>query len=279
MRLLILGAGYIGAALADRALDEGHDLVLADNWYATERSQLDGLAARGARVETADIRRREEVDALLRDGCDRLYLLAAQASRPLSEEDPDYTEETNVSGTRRVAEAAAEARVPLVVFGSSIHVYGSQLSGRVGAEQQYGAQTDLAHLSKIYGELALRMHAMPGAFELALLRLGIVYGPSPVEHDRPESQTVVDKFRRQVAAGGRPTLDDGGRATIPVAHADDVARIMLEAPPGAANVAAETVTVADVAALAQGEEPRGAPAWVVESPFEYRHRLAEYLRP
>jgi UDP-glucose 4-epimerase len=277
LRLLILGAGYIGAALADRALTGGHEVVLADNWYATERSQLDGLAGRGARVETADIRRRDEVDALLANGCDRLYLLAAQASRPLSEQDPDYTEETNVSGTRRVADAAAAARVPLVVFGSSIHVYGAGLSGRIRADQPYGAQSDLAHLSKIYGELALRMHAERGGYELALLRIGIVYGPSPVEHDRPESQTVVDKFRRQAAAGERPTLDDGGRATIAVAHVDDVARIGLDAGAGAANVAAETVTVADVAALAQGEEPTGGAAWEVESPFEYRHRLAEYL--
>ena len=34
---------------------------------------------------------------------DRVYLLAAQASRPISDEDPDYTEETNVTGARRSA--------------------------------------------------------------------------------------------------------------------------------------------------------------------------------
>ena len=58
-RILVLGAGYVGAALGARALDEGHEVTLADNWYATERAQLDGLEARGARVETADIRSSE----------------------------------------------------------------------------------------------------------------------------------------------------------------------------------------------------------------------------
>jgi len=54
--LLILGAGYIGARLAELALDEGRAVVLADNWYATKREQLQEPEARGARVETADIR-------------------------------------------------------------------------------------------------------------------------------------------------------------------------------------------------------------------------------
>ncbi len=275
--LLILGAGYIGAALAERALSQGEDVVLADNWYATERSQLAGLEGRGARVETADIRSGEDVDRLLGERPARVYLLAAQASRPLAERDPDYTEETNVTGTRRVAEGVARARAA-VVFTSSLNVYGSGLTGEVGPEHPYGPQSDLSHLAKIYGELCLELYARRAAFRLAILRLGIVYGPSPVEHDRPESQTVVDKFRRLAAAGEPLPLDDGGRATIGVVHVDDVARVLLEAPPGVANVAAESITVADVAALARGEEPSVPAAATFLTPFSYRHGVAEYLR-
>jgi nucleoside-diphosphate-sugar epimerase len=93
-----------------------------------------------------------------------------------------------------------------------------------------------------------------------------------------ESQTVVDKFRRLAAAGRELPLDDGGRTTIGVVHVADAARILLEAQPGIENVAAETLTVADVAALARGEEPAGGAAFTVASPFSYRHRLADYLR-
>lgn len=278
--ILVLGAGYIGSKLAEVALSQGEDVVLADNWYATERSQTAAVAERGARVETADIRRREDVARLLAERPDRVYLLAAQASRPLSERDPDYTEQTNVTGTRVVAEAVAEVPVPLV-FGSSLHVYGSGLRGDVDAQHRYGAQRDLAHLSKIYGELVLRMHAERAPFDLELLRLGIVYGPSPVEHDAPESQTVVDKFRRLVAAGTQPTVDDA-EATIGVVHVEDAARILLAAPHSggvsAANVAAETITVGDLARLAAGAEPTGSPACRYTSPFEYEHRVDDYLR-
>jgi UDP-glucuronate decarboxylase len=280
-RLLVLGAGYVGAALAARALDEGHEVVLADNWYATEREQLEGLERRGARVETADVRDAEGIGALLEQPCDRVYLLAAQASRLLSESDPRYTEETNLVSPRVVAEELAKHGAPPLVYGSSLHVYGPGLEGEVGTDRPYGPQGDLAHLSKVYAELCLELYARRHGFDLALLRLGIVYGASPVEHSRPESQTVVDKFRRLAAAGEELKLDDGGRATIGVVHVDDVARILLESPREAgvsrANVAAETVTVADVAALARGERADGGVAWTAATPFEYRHGLAGYL--
>ena len=56
--------------------------MLADNWYATRREQVAGLEAAGARVETADVRAREDVRRLLELGPSRVFLLAAQASRP-----------------------------------------------------------------------------------------------------------------------------------------------------------------------------------------------------
>jgi UDP-glucose 4-epimerase len=254
--------------------------MLADNWYATRREQLSGLEEAGARVETADIRRASQLERLLEERPQKVYLLAAQASRPIADREPDYTEETNVTGARRVAEAVSGAGVPLV-YASSAHVYGDELEGEVGPDHPYGPQRDLSHLSKIYAELCLRLYAARAGFDLALLRLGIVYGPSPVEHGRPESQTVVDKFRRLAADGEELPLDDGGRATIGVVHVEDAARILLDAPAGpgisAENVVAETTTVADVAALARGEQPSGGAAFTFSSPFEYRHRLEDYL--
>jgi UDP-glucuronate decarboxylase len=272
--LLVLGAGYVGAELAAQALAAGHEVVLADNWYATDRAQLGELEANGAGVETADIRERGDVERLLALEPSCVFLLAAQASRPVSEREPDYTEATNATGVRHVAETAT---VP-VVFASSLHVYGAGLTGDIGPNTPYGPQGDLAHLSKIYGELVLSMHAR-ARFPLALMRLGIVYGPSPVEHDRPDSQTVVDKFRRLAAAGKPLPVDDGG-AAIGVVHVEDAARILLEARPEgieAQNVAAETLTVADVARLASGEDPADDPGLRYPSPFQYWHRVADYL--
>lgn len=269
----MLGAGYVGGEVARQALARGAEVVLADNWYATERAQADPL---GTRVDTVDIREREAVARLLREGFDRLVFLASQASRPLSFSEPGYTEETNLTGARLVAEAVPPET--FVAFGSSLHVYGGgpRLSGEIGADHPYGAQDDLTHLSKIYGELVLDMHARRTGFGLAPLRLGIVYGPSPIEHERPESQTVVDKFRKLAAAGSELTIDDP-TATIGVVHVEDAARILLDAEARVANVVAETLTVGDVADLVRGEAATGTPTCTYATPFEYRHRVADYL--
>src|SRR3954449_1236712 len=98
--LLVLGAGYIGAKVAQLALARGEEVVLADNWHATRREQVEDL---GARVETIDVR--EPLPAL---EADRVIYLAAQASRPLSWKDPAYTEQTNLVGARHVAQAAGD---------------------------------------------------------------------------------------------------------------------------------------------------------------------------
>ena len=271
----MLGAGYVGAEVGRQALGRGDEVVLADNWYATDPGQLSGL---DARVETVDIRDREAVAPLLAEGFDRLILLAAQASRPVSFADPDYTEETNLTGTRVVAELVPPET--FVAFGSSLHVYGGgpRLRGEIEADHPYGPQDDLTHLSKLYGEQVLDMHARHTGFPLATLRLAIVYGPSPVEHQRPDSQTVVDKFRRLAASGQELPVDDPA-ATIGAVHVEDAARILLEAGPGVANVVAETLTVGDVAALVQGEATTGTPTCTYSSPFAYGRTVRDYLAP
>jgi nucleoside-diphosphate-sugar epimerase len=277
---LVLGAGYVGAALAELALSEGDEVTLADNWYATERGQLEQLERHGARLETADIRDRDDLARLLSSSPARVYLLAAQASRPLSVREPEYTEQTNLIGPRLVAEAVAAAGAPLL-FASSLHVYGPAPSGVVRPDHPFGPQGDLTHLSKVYAELLLQMYAEREGFDLAILRLGIVYGRSPVEHARAESQTVVDKFRRLAAAGRPLPLEEGGSATVGVVHIEDATRIVHQVPikPGVTieNVAAESVTVAGIAALAEGREPANRPVCSFATPFEYAHQLADYL--
>jgi UDP-glucose 4-epimerase len=279
--LLVLGGGYIGAALAELALAEGDRVTIADNWYATERAQLSLLEDRDAAVETADIRDRDSLRRLLAARPDRVYLLAAQASRPLSFSEPEYTEQTNLVGPRLVAEELAAAEVGALVYASSLHVYGPSPRGDISPDHPVGPQRDLSHLSKVYAELLLRMEAERHGFDLAILRLGIVYGPSPVEHRRPESQTVVDKFRRLAAAGEPLPIDDGGGATIGVVHIADVTRILRGQPSRSGisivNVAAESLTVAAIAALAEGREAAGRSGCTFVTPFRYAHRLAEYF--
>ena len=224
----------MGAALAEVALEQATRSRSPTTGTPPSARSSTELERRGrARRDRGHPRRRATSSGCSAGGPDRVYLLAAQASRPLSESEPDYTEETNLTGARRVAEAVAAAGGRALVYASSLHVYGP------GAQRRGRRRPPLRRRRATWRtsrrstpSSASSMYARRHGFDLAILRLGIVYGPSPVEHERPESQTVVDKFRRLAAAGEQLPLDDGGRATIGVVHVEDAARIMLDSPAG-----------------------------------------------
>src|SRR5881398_3508287 len=73
--ILVLGAGYIGAKVAELALARGERVVLADNWHATRREQVEPL---GAEVCDVDVRRRDDLDAVLARRPERVVYLAAR---------------------------------------------------------------------------------------------------------------------------------------------------------------------------------------------------------
>ena len=236
-RSLILGAGYMGAALAEVALEQDHDVTLADNWYLTDRDQLEELEREGARVETADIRDREDLERLLAQRPDRVYLLAAQASRLVAERDPDYTESTNVTGARRVAEALAAAGVPAARVRQLAERLRARADGSshrrrppAGPAARPGAP--LEDLGRAVPRRCTRARTASTSRSCAS---GSSTAPASSEHDGPENQTVVDKFCRLAAAGEPLQLDDGGKATIGVVHVEDAACIMLDRPPSRAS--------------------------------------------
>ena len=202
--LLILGAGYLGAAIAARALDAGQHVVLADNWYATERTQLATLDARGADVVTADIRSRADVDALfaVRPDKVRLHRRAGQppavVQRPrVHRADEPRRPAARRRGGRRGGRPAGRLRQLAARLRRRADGRGRRRASRTAP------QGDLAHLSKIYAELLLRMEADRHGFPLSLLRLGHRLRP---ERRRARPARVADR-RRQV-----PPPRGGGRA-------------------------------------------------------------------
>ncbi len=73
MKTLVLGgAGFIGAALTARLLEQGHEAVALDHFSAGKAARLDGL---DCQLVTADVRDAEAVTAAAR-GCDSVIHLA-----------------------------------------------------------------------------------------------------------------------------------------------------------------------------------------------------------
>lgn len=125
MRVLITGmSGFIGSHLAAHLAGRG-DEVWGTCFVERERAALAHLG-RAVRVLRCDVRRRGEVERLLRRSRpERIYHLAAQSFPALSWRRPMLTIETNVGGTVNLFEGIRSLGVGarVLVAGSSA-VYG-----------------------------------------------------------------------------------------------------------------------------------------------------------
>lgn len=101
----------------------------------------------------------------------RVHILRDEAPSPLT-----AFREANVEGTRAVMQAAIKARVPRVVFTSSVKAMAEE-SGTVLTEAVEPAPVDSYGISKREAELVTLELASECGAEAAVLRLPLVYGP------------------------------------------------------------------------------------------------------
>jgi UDP-glucose 4-epimerase len=207
-----------------------------------------------------------------------VFNLAAQSSARPDAASPEYTEEANLRGPRLVLEAQRRFGVRTQVYASSLRVYGDSLPPLFDEASPYGRFSDLSHLSKVYAEKLLEMHVGLAGGELVgrSVRLGLVYGPSPVMKTDYRFMTAPNKFCLQVARGEE--LAVWGESRLGLIHVGDAVRALrLAADPrlggyAAVNAASEVTTVPEIARLvAEAAAQRGIEARI-------RPPLADHAR-
>jgi UDP-glucose 4-epimerase len=170
------GAGFIGSHLVDRLLADGAlEVVVLDNF---SRGRLENVAhlrknPRFNLIE-ADVRDLPAITNAFR-AADLVFHLAAQSSVLAAAQEPEYTFSTNVVGTFNVLRAAAECRVPRVVFASSCEVYGEPISLPVDENSPLLAINSFG-ASKVAGEVYCRAFRREFELQTVILRLASVYG-------------------------------------------------------------------------------------------------------
>lgn len=257
MSVVVLGVGYIGSALVRRLLDRGEQVVALDNFFSTDASVVPALGRapsyrliRGSVVDPVAL----ETAFRVASGPSVVFNLAAQPSANPEAAPPEYTEETNLRGPRLVLEAMRRFGVRTLVYGSSLRVYGDSLPDDADEDTPYGRFSDLSHLSKVYVEKLMEMHAARDGLRCIALRLGLVYGLAPVMKTDYRFMTAPNKFCLQAARGEELVV--WGHSRVGLIHVADAVEALLVAAehPGFAgylpvNAATEVATVADVASL------------------------------
>lgn len=229
MRVLITGgAGFLGAALANRLVKEGHTVLALDDLTAGDPRRLvpEVLFTRG------DVRDVPKLWTLLQ-GVDCVYHLAARVRVPESIYYPGDYNAVNVGGTVAVMEAMRDTGVRRVVFTSSGALYGEQAHQPIGEEQPPHPNSPYG-VSKIAAEYYVATLGALYQIETVALRIFNAYGPG---QDLPPSYPpVIPQLLRQAQTGGSLVIFGDGSQTRDFVYMGDVVdALVLAATAGDVN--------------------------------------------
>jgi len=128
MQFLVTGgAGFIGSALVDRLLRQGHLVTVVDDFSRGRRANLEAaLVAYGQalRVVALDIRDPGLSGVVAQAQPDVVFHLAAQIDVRASVANPANDADVNILGTINLAQAACAAGVRKIVSSSGGSIYG-----------------------------------------------------------------------------------------------------------------------------------------------------------
>ncbi len=232
MILVTGGAGFIGSVLVSRLSGRGERVRVLDDFSTGKRERVAELPL--VDVFEGDIQDPEAVRSAL-VGVDRVVHLAAVASVPHAEREPEAATRVNVAGTLVVLGESRRAGVKSLVYASSCSVYGDAGEDAIGETTPQHPISAYA-ATKLAGERHVLLYHRTGGPPAIALRFFNIYGPGQ-SLDSPYSGVIV-RFAAAALSGGRPHIYGDGEQTRDFLSVADVARAVmraLEAAGGAAG--------------------------------------------
>jgi UDP-glucose 4-epimerase len=167
------GAGFIGANLVQKLLNDGHEVVVIDNYAGGKKADR---ILKGAKYIKEDVRNLNKLKKIFAQGFDGIFHLAALPRVSYSVEHPDETHEVNVTGTLNVLIAAATAKITRVIFSSSAAVYGEINADKL-TETMTPAPVSPYGFHKLMSEQYCKLFSIIYDVQTVCLRYFNVYGP------------------------------------------------------------------------------------------------------
>jgi len=231
MKILVTGAaGFIGAATAQRLLNEGQEVVGLDNlndYYDVKLKQarLARLTGHGAfRFVKLDLADATGVAALFaRERFQRVVHLAAQAGVRYSLENPSAYVLSNVTGTLNVLEGCRHSAVEHLVYASTSSVYGANTHMPFSVHKGVDHPLSLYATTKRANELMAHNYSALFKLPTTGLRFFTVYGP----WGRPDMALFL--FTRNILEGKPIDVFNNGHHKRDFTYVDDIAEGVVRA--------------------------------------------------
>lgn len=224
------GGGFLGTALVEWFLREGHNVIRMDIAFPHEVLDTRVEHVLGSVMDTALIE-----DLVAR--CSRVYHLAAVVGVDEYIHRPDDVLDVNILGTRTVLNACLRHQKPVLLTSTS-ETYGKNTNAlHEEADRVYGSSANSRWsyaVSKSAGEHYARAYGKRG-LNYVIVRYFNAYGPLL---DSPGKGRVISKFLGAIQEKRPLTLVDGGEAVRSLCFISDAAeataRLGLAVAPGSA---------------------------------------------
>ncbi|MEK7165427.1 MAG: NAD-dependent epimerase/dehydratase family protein [Patescibacteria group bacterium] len=221
--LITGGEGFIGANLARKLLELGHEVVSLDNHAG---GVLAGRKFDGVKYLFGDIRKKEDLTKAC-DGVKGIFHLAALPRVIFSVENPEVTHDVNVNGTFNVLMVARELKNIRVVFATSSAAYGDQEVYPLKEDTVIKKPVSPYGFHKLIGEEYCRIFSLIYKLETVSLCFFNVYGP--LFDPNGAYALVIGKFLKQRKAGEPMTVRGDGEMFRDYTHVFDVVNALIAA--------------------------------------------------
>lgn len=168
------GAGFIGSYVAKRLLDEGHEVIIADNLLTGCIENV----PKGAGFVYIDLANENHYYKLSGFHPKAILHLAGQSSAEVSHESPVNDMDINTKATILLGNWARKQNCSRILFASSVAVYGDGItSDKPMSEKDHPRPKSFYGCSKLSSEYYLRIFNQSYGINTTSLRLFNVYGP------------------------------------------------------------------------------------------------------
>ena len=217
MRILITGgAGFIGSHLSERLLNEGHEVIVLDNYYTGRKENIFHLMD-NHRFELI----RHDVTEPIFLEVDQIYNLACPASPVHYQYNPVKTVKTSVMGAINMLGLAKRVKARILQASTS-EVYGDpevhpQTEDYFGNVNCIGLRSCYDEGKRVAETLFMDYHRQ-NSVDTRIVRIFNTYGPKMLENDG----RVVSNFIVQALRGEDLTIYGTGEQTRSFCYVDDL---------------------------------------------------------
>ncbi|HOX37063.1 MAG TPA: SDR family oxidoreductase [Candidatus Brocadiia bacterium] len=248
-RVLVTGgAGFLGSHICERLLEEGADVLCADNFYTGTKDNIRHLLA-NPRFELM----RHDITFPLYVEVDRIYNMACPASPVHYQYNPVQTTKTSVHGAINMLGLAKRVKARILQASTS-EVYGDphvhpQTEDYWGHVNPIGLRSCYDEGKRCAETLFFDYHRQYGQ-SIKVARIFNTYGPRM----HPKDGRVISNFIMQALAGEPITIYGDGEQTRSFCYVSDLIeglRRLMDSPPeftGPVNLGnPNEVTIAELA--------------------------------